>query len=100
MDKLIEFDNAVEALGDSMLTNMPTQRIKDVQQFGEYFEQQTDAKLRRLGLRLIDECVAFAYMFRIGVPYEKVFDKTMEIGHLRKELEKYVRTQGTFDFKR
>jgi len=102
MDKqLIEFENAVEALGDSMLANMPEERIKDVQQFREYFDQQTDPKLRRLGLRLIDECVAFAYMFRIGVPYEKVYDKTMEIGHLREELGNYVvRTQGSFNFKR
>jgi hypothetical protein len=91
MDKqLIEFDDAVEALGDSMLLNVPIQRIKDVQQFREYFVQQTDVKLRKLGLRLIDECTSFAYMFRMGVAYEKVFDKTMEIGRLRKELEKYV----------
>jgi hypothetical protein len=88
MKKIIEFDNAVEALGDSMLANMPEQRIKDVQQFREYFEQEKDVKLRRLGLRLIDECVAFAYMFRIGAEYSKVFDKTIEIGHLREEVMK------------
>lgn len=88
MKKLIEFDDAVEALGDSMLVNMPEQRIKDVQQFREYFEQQTDAKLRRLGLRLIDECVAFAFMYRMGVDYSKVFDKSLEIGHLREEVTK------------
>jgi hypothetical protein len=88
MDKLIEFDNAVEALGDSMLSNMPEQRIKDVQQFREYFEQQTDPKLRRLGLRLIDECVAFAYMFRMGVDYDKVAEKSLEIGQLREEVMK------------
>jgi hypothetical protein len=86
MNKLIEFDNAVEALGDSMLANMPEQRIKDVQQFREYFEQQTDVKLRRLGLRLIDECASFAYMYRMGVSYDKVFDKSLEIGHLREEV--------------
>jgi len=57
MKKLIEFDNAVEALGDSMLANIPEERIKDVQQFREYFEQIADVKLRKLGLRLIDECV-------------------------------------------
>ena len=88
MNKLIEFDNVVEALGDSMLINMPEQRIKDVQQFREYFEQQTDAKLRKLGLRLIDECSAFSFMFRMGVAYDKVFDKTLEIGHLRDEVTK------------
>ncbi|MFL0475597.1 hypothetical protein ACH0CI_26815 [Priestia sp. 179-F W1.4 NHS] len=87
MDKqLIEFDNAVEALGDSMLINMPKDQIKDVQQFCEYFEQQEDVKLRKLGLRLIDECVAFAYMYRVGVSYDKVFDKSLEIGHLREEV--------------
>lgn len=95
MKKLIEFDNAVEALGDSMLSNMPEQRIKDVQQFREYFEQQTDAKLRRIGLRLIDECVAFAYMFRIGAAYEKVSGKSLEIGRLREEVYKRgLRTYG------
>ncbi|PET68284.1 hypothetical protein CN533_27230 [Priestia megaterium] len=89
MDKqLIEFDNAVEALGDSMLANMPEDRIKDVQQFREYFEQVADVKLRKLGLRLIDECVAFSFMFRIGVSYDKVFDKSLEIGHLREEVTK------------
>ncbi|SDE83643.1 hypothetical protein SAMN04487777_1323 [Priestia aryabhattai B8W22] len=89
MDKqLIEFDEAVEALGDSMLINMPEQRIKDVQQFREYFEQQADAKLRKLGLHLIDECSAFSFMFRIGVSYDKVFDKSLEIGHLREEVTK------------
>ncbi|MEC0668044.1 hypothetical protein P8864_19505 [Priestia flexa] len=87
MDKqLIEFDNAVEALGDSMLINMPEQRIKDVQQFREYFSQQTDPKLRKLGIRLIDECTSFAYMFRMGVDYGKVFDKSLEIRHLREEV--------------
>ncbi|MCY9026539.1 hypothetical protein MOF32_27025 [Priestia megaterium] len=86
MKKLIEFDDAVEALGDSMLSNMPEQRIKDVQQFREYFEHQTDVKLRRLGLRLIDECASFAYMYRMGVSYDKVFDKSLEIGHLREEV--------------
>jgi len=95
MEKLMEFDNAVEALGDSMLTNMPEQRIKDVQQFREYFEQQTDAKLRKLGLRLIDECTSFAYMFRMGVAYEKVAEKSLEIGHLREEVVKRgLRTYG------
>jgi hypothetical protein len=89
MDKqLIEFDDAVEALGDSMLANMPQKRIEDVQQFREYFEQQTDSKLRRLGLRLIDECTSFAYMFRMGVAYDKVFDKSLEIGQLREEVMK------------
>ena len=88
MEKLIEFDNAVEVLGNSMLANMPEDRIKDVQQFREYFEQQTDAKLRKLGLRLIDECTSFAYMFRMGVDYSKVFDKSLEIGHLREEVTK------------
>ncbi|MED4267323.1 hypothetical protein [Priestia megaterium] len=87
MDKqLIEFDNAVEALGDSMLANMPEQRIKDVQQFREYFEQHTDAKLRRLGLRLIDESTSFAFMYRMSVAYGKVFDKSLEIGYLREEV--------------
>lgn len=86
MNQLIEFDNAVEALGDSMLANMPEQRIKDVQQFREYFEQQTDPKLRRLGLRLIDECVTFAYMYRMGAEYKKVFNKSLEIGLLREEV--------------
>jgi len=95
MEKLMEFDNAVEALGDSMLTNMPEQRIKDVQQFREYFEQQTDAKLRRLGLRLIDECTSFAYMFRMGIDYDKVAEKSLEIGHLREEVVKRgLRTYG------
>jgi hypothetical protein len=89
MDKLIEFDQAVQALGDSMLLNMPEQRIKDVQQFRKYFDQHTDTKLRKLGLRLIDECVAFAYMFRMGVDYGKVFDKSLEIGHLREEVTRY-----------
>ena len=88
MNKLIEFDNVVEALGDSMLINMPEQRIKDVQQFREYFLQQTDTKLRKLGLRLIDECTSFAYMFRIGVAYQKVSDKSLEIGQLREEVMK------------
>ncbi|MED3854227.1 hypothetical protein P4607_22960 [Priestia megaterium] len=98
MKKLIEFDNAVEALGDSMLANMPEQRIKDVQQFRGYFEQQTDAKLRKLGLRLIDECVAFSFMFRIGVSYDKVFDKSLEIGHLREEVTKRgLRLNGGFN---
>ncbi|GFZ69033.1 hypothetical protein PSE10B_55550 [Pseudomonas amygdali pv. eriobotryae] len=87
MDKqLIEFDNAVEALGDSMLSNMPQNRIKDIQQFREYFEQVADVQLRKLGLRLIDECISFAYMFRMGVDYSKVFDKSLEIGHLREEV--------------
>lgn len=88
MKKLIEFDNAVQALGDSMLINVPERLIKDVQQFREYFEQVTDAKLRRLGLRLIDECTSFAYMYRMGVSYDKVFDKSLEIGHLREEVMK------------
>jgi len=101
MDKqLIEFDNAVEALGDSMLVNMPQQRIKEVQQFREYFEQQTDAKLCRLGLRLIDECTSFAYMFRMGAEYKKVFDKSLEIGHLREEVTRRgLRTYGRFNVK-
>lgn len=100
MNKLIEFDNAVEALGDSMLINMPQQRIKDVQQFREYFEQQPDAKLRKLGLRLIDECVAFAYMYRMGAEYKKAFDKSLEIGHLREEVYKRgLRTYGGTQFK-
>jgi len=100
MNKLIEFDNAVGTLGDSMLSNMPEQRIKDVQQFHEYFEQQTDAKLRRLGLRLIDECTAFAYMYRMGVAYDKVAHKSLEIGLLREEVMKRgLRTYGGFDFK-
>ena len=95
MKKLIEFDNAVEALGDSMLINMPEQRIKDVQQFREYFKQQTDVKLRKLGLRLIDECTSFAYMFRMGVAYDKVAHKSLEIGRLREEVYKRgVRTHG------
>ena len=88
MNKLIEFDNAVGALGDSMILNMPEQKIKDVQQFHEYFEQQTDAKLRKLGLRLIDECAAFGFMFRMGVSYDKVAEKSLEIGHLREEVVK------------
>ncbi|MEH7141447.1 hypothetical protein [Priestia megaterium] len=88
MKKLIDFDNAVEALGDSMLANMPEDRIKDVQQFREYFEQVADVKLRKLGLRLIDECTSFAYMFRMGLDYGKVFDKSLEIGHLREEVTK------------
>jgi hypothetical protein len=88
MGKLIEFDEAVQALGDSMLANMPEKRIKDVQQFREYFTQEKDVKLRRLALRLIDECTAFAYMFRIGAEYSKVFDKSLEIGHLREEVMK------------
>lgn len=100
MKKLIEFDNAVQTLGDSMLINMPEQLIKDVQQFREYFSQQTDPKLRKLGLRLIDECTSFAYMFRMGIAYEKVYDKTMEIGHLREGLENYVlRTKSGFNLK-
>ncbi|MEH6865764.1 hypothetical protein [Priestia megaterium] len=95
MNKLIEFDNAVGALGDSMILNMPEQKVKDVQQFREYFEQQTDAKLRKLGLRLIDDCVAFAYMFRMGVDYSKVFDKSLEIGYLREEVMKHgLRSYG------
>jgi len=100
MKKLIEFDNAVEALGDSMLSNIPEQRIKDVQQFREYFSQQTDAKLRRLGLRLIDECVAFAYMYRMGVDYNKVAHKSLEIGRLREEVVKRgLRTYGRLNVK-
>ncbi|WP_141551875.1 hypothetical protein [Priestia megaterium] len=88
MDKLIEFDEAVQTLGDSMLTKMSAQHIKDVQQFREYFLQQTDAKLRKLGLRLIDECAAFGFMFRMGVSYDKVAEKSLEIGHLREEVVK------------
>ncbi|WP_176586324.1 hypothetical protein [Priestia megaterium] len=100
MKKLIEFDNAVEALGDSMLANMPEDRIKDVQQFREYFEQVADVKLRKLGLRLIDECVAFAYMFRIGTAYEKVSGKSLEIGRLREEVYKRgLRTYGSTQLK-
>ncbi|MET1122764.1 hypothetical protein ABWU59_27935 [Priestia megaterium] len=95
MNKLIEFDNTVGTLGDSMLSNMPEQHIKDVQQFREYFEQHTDAKLRQLGLRLIDDCVAFAYMFRMGVDYSKVFDKSLEIGCLREEvMQRGLRLNG------
>jgi hypothetical protein len=100
MDKLIEFENAVEALGDSMLINVPEPLIKDVQQFREYFEQETDAKLRRLGLRLIDECTAFSFMFRMGVDYGKVFDKSLEIGHLREEVMKRgLRLKSNFNLK-
>ncbi|MFL7944515.1 hypothetical protein ACKA0G_29100 [Priestia megaterium] len=88
MDKLLEFDDAIQALSDNMLLTVPEQCIKDVQQFREYFEQVTDAKLRRLGLRLIDQCTAFSYMFRMGVAYDKVADKSLEIGLLREEVIK------------
>jgi len=86
MNKLVEFDNAVEALGNSIFMNVPPKYIKDVQQFRDFFDQQTDAKLRQLGLRLIDECTAFGFMFRAGVDYGKLYDKTLEIGHLREEV--------------
>ncbi|MGG0555272.1 hypothetical protein ABEY55_22080 [Priestia aryabhattai] len=88
MKNLIEFDNAVEVLGDSIFINMPEQYVKDVQQFREYFEQVADVKLRKLGLRLIDECTSFAYMYRMGVAYEKVAKKSLEIGLLREEVIK------------
>ncbi|MFL0498434.1 hypothetical protein [Priestia megaterium] len=100
MEKLIEFDDAVEALGDSMLANMSEDRIKDVQQFRPYFEQVADVKLRKLGLRLIDECTSFAYMFRMGVDYSKVAKKSLEIGHLREEVTKRgLQLNCGFDFK-
>ncbi|MGI8372799.1 hypothetical protein ACR0S5_27295 [Priestia megaterium] len=87
MDKqLIEFDNAVEALGNSIFFDVPPKYITDVQQFREYFDHHTDAKLRQLGLRLIDECTAFGFMYRASVDYNKLYDKTLEIGHLRGEV--------------
>lgn len=87
MDKqLIEFDNAVEALGNSIFFAVPPKYIRDVQQFREYFDQQDDTKLRQLGLRLIDECTAFGFMYRASVDYNKLYDKTLEIGHLRGEV--------------
>lgn len=87
MDKhLMEFDNAVEALGNSIFLDVPPKYIRDVQQFREYFDQQTDTKLRQLGLRLIDECTAFGFMYRASVEYSKLYDKSLEIGHLRGEV--------------
>ncbi|PFP08577.1 hypothetical protein COJ90_21835 [Priestia megaterium] len=95
MKKLIEFEDAVQTLGDSIFINMPEQYVKDVQRFREYFSQQKDAKLRQLGLRLIDECTSFAYMFRMGVDYGKVFDKSLEIGRLREEvMQRGLRLNG------
>lgn len=92
MRELYEFQISVEEFTESVIVGFQKSKLEAVQQYRSYFEQLNNAKLKRLGTRLIDECTSAFYMFQIGTSLEKLNEKAKLVDSLRvdffKEVEK------------
>ncbi|MED4060263.1 hypothetical protein [Priestia megaterium] len=91
MRKLYEFQVNVEAFTESVIVGFQKPKLEAVQQYRSYFEQLNNAKLKRLGVRLIDECTSAFYMFQIGTSLEKLNKKAELVDSLRVDFFREVR---------
>lgn len=91
MRELYEFQISVEEFTESVIVGFQKSKLEAVQQYRSYFEQLNNAKLKRLGIRLIDECTSAFYMFQIGTLLEKLNEKAKLVDSLRVDFFTEVR---------